>query len=203
MVFPPMPTKRHSTTAVTTRKHLIVAGGATTIVEVMDTETRLWSTTSSLPQPCSWGSATICGDQLYILGGVDHKGRTKSVPTCSLTELLQSSSLSSSVWHRVADAPAYGSTCAAVNGELLAVDGHDERNETTGDIHKYNKTTNSWELTSNMPTARSCCLVAILPTNEMMVISGIKSMGSLTDILEFANISFSQLFNIEYYTHLY
>ena len=136
-VFPPMPTKRYGTTAVTSKERLIVAGGsigpdrADTIntVEVMDTNTLVWSTVASLPHPYNWTSATICGDHLYMLGGVDYKGRTKSVLTCSLTELLRSSSSSSlsssSVWHSVAYAPAYHSTCAAVNGQLLAVGGCD------------------------------------------------------------------------------
>ena len=91
--------------------------------------------------------------------------------TCSLTELLQSSS-SSSIWHRVADAPAYYSTCAAVNGELLAVGGCDKDDKPTAAIHKYNPIINSWDLISNMPTARFLNLVAVLPTNEMMVVGG-------------------------------
>ena len=54
-----------------------------------------------------------------MLGGMDDKDNTTSVLTCSLTELVQSSS---SVWHRVADAPAYHSTCAAVNGQIAICD---------------------------------------------------------------------------------
>ena len=58
-VFPPMPTKRHSTTAVTSKEHLIVAGGATgpdlanhiNTVEVVDIKTLVWSTVASLPHP--------------------------------------------------------------------------------------------------------------------------------------------------------
>ena len=167
-VFPPMPTKRRGTTAVTSKEHLIVAGGKTgpntydsiNTVEVMDTKTLVWSTVASLPHPYSFASATICGDHLYMLGGDDDKDKTKSVLTCSLTELLQSSSSSSSVWHRVADAPAYWSTCAAVNGQLLAVGGCDEDDKATAAIHKYNQRTNTWDHISDMPTARyhlSCC----------------------------------------------
>ena len=93
--------------------------------------------------------------------------------TCSLTELLQSSSSSTSVWHRVADVPAYYSTCAAVNGELLAVGGCDKGDlKPIAAIHKYNPTTNSWDLISNMPTARYRSLVAVLPTSEMFVVGG-------------------------------
>ena len=169
-----------------------MAGGTTGIdldenvntVEVMDTKTLVWSTVASLPHPYKLESATICGDRLYMLGGVDNKGKTKSVLTCSLTELLQSSS----VWHRVADAPAYHSTCAAVNGQLLAVGGCDENFKATAAIHKYNPTTNSWYHISNMPTARYACLVAVLPTNEMMAVGGMVSRGTRkTDKVEIAD----------------
>jgi N-acetylneuraminic acid mutarotase len=172
-----MPTKRRGTTAVTSKEHLIVAGGTIEIVglntiEVMDTKSLVWSKVASLPHPYSNASTIICGDQLYMLGGFDNKDKTKSVLTCSLTELLQSSPSSSSIWHRVADAPAYYSTCAAVNGELLAVGGCDKDETPSSAIHKYNPTTNSWDLISNMPTARYDCLVAVLPTNEVMVVGG-------------------------------
>ena len=152
----------------------------------MDTKTLVWSTVASLPHLYSRPSSTICGDHLYILGGVDDKGKTKSALTCSLTELLQSSSSSSSVWRRVADAPAYYSTCAAVSGELLAVGGCDENSKATSAVHKYNPTTNSWDLINYMPTARYRSLVAVLPTNEMMVLGGRFTFVTRTDIVEFA-----------------
>ena len=197
-VFPPMPTKRRCTTAVTSKEHLIVAGGTTGLnhadnvntVEVMDTKTLVWSIVASLPHPYSLVSVTICGDHLYMLGGNDDKSKTKSVLTCSLTELLQSSASSSSVWHRVADAPAYWSTCAAVNGQLLAVGGCDEGNKSTAAIHKYNQRTNTWDHISDMSTARDCCLVAVLPTNEMMAVGGFISPGSITDKVEIATCNF-------------
>ena len=197
-VFPPMPTKRRGMTAVTSKEHLIVAGGGTgpilshTIspMEVMDTKTLVWSTVASLPHPYYKVSGSICGDQLYMLVGWYDKCLTESVLTCSLTELLQSSSSSSSIWHRVADVPAYHSTCAAVNGELLAVGGCDEGHKPTAAIHKYNPTTNSWDLISNMPTARWWSLVAVLPTNEMMVVGG-KISGLDSDKVEVASFNLS------------
>ena len=195
-VFPPMPTKRCSTIAVTTKEHLIVAGGlidrffspgAISTVKVMNTKTLVWSTVASLPHPYDNASGTICGDQLYILGGGDNKGKTKLVLTCSLTELLKSSSSSSSsIWHRVADAPAYKSTCAAVNGELLAVGGCDKDDKPTAAIHKYNPPTNSWDVISDMPTARYINLVAVLPINEMMVIGGYNELLKRLDKVETA-----------------
>ena len=199
-VLSPMPTKRRGTTTVTSKEHLLVAGGSTgplfsdniNTVEVMDTKTLFWSTVASLPHPYNVASATICRDRLYMLGGEDDKNKTKSVLTCSLTKLLQSlssSSSSSSVWHRVADAPAYYSTCAAVNGQLLAVGGRDEGYNTNA-IYKYNQGTNTWDHISDMPTARCDCLVAVLPTNEMMAVGGMVSLRSgYTDNVEIATCS--------------
>ena len=198
-VFPPMPTKRRLTTAVTSKEHLIVAGGKIgplfpdniNTVEVMDTKTLVWSTVASLPHSYYYTLATICGDHLYMMGGNDDKGKTKSVLTCSLTELLQSSaSVTASVWHRVADVPAYWPTCAAVNGQLVAVGGCDERNKSTAAIHEYNQRTNTWDHIGNMPTARYFCLVAVLPTNEMMAVGGFISPGSTTNKVEIATCSF-------------
>ena len=137
-----------------------------------------------------------------MLGGWDNKDKIKSVLTCSLTELLQSSSSSSSsTWHRVDDAPAYSSTCAAVNGELLAVGGRSELYVyivyiVKSAIHKYNPTTNSWDLISDMPTRRWDSLVAVHPNNEMMVVGGLRPSTSFftttqIDKVEVAHFSLS------------
>ena len=201
-IFPAMPTKRRDTTAVTSKEHLIVAGGAIGVldidmlntVEVMDTKSLVWSTVASLPHPYSEASGTICGDQLYMLGGWDDQGKTKSVLTCSLTELLQSSSSSSSssIWHRVADAPAYHSTCVAISGEPLIIGGLYEHWKSSSAICKYNPTTNSWNLISNVPTARYYSLVAVLSTNEMMVFGGSTVLlGDGIDKIEIANFNLS------------
>ena len=181
-IFPPMPTRRNLMVAISTKEYLIVAGGIgiffqnLTAVEVMDTKTLVWSIVATLPHPYVNAIATVCGDHLYMLEGYSDRivsGNDKTVLTCSLTKLLRSPSSSSSVWHRIADAPAYRSTCANINGELLAVGGHDNgRRQATTSIHKYNPTTNSWDEISNMSTARYDCLVAVLPTNEMMVVGG-------------------------------
>ena len=198
--FPPMPTKRSTTAAVTTKQHLIVVGGydgknRLDRVEVMDIQALVWSKAVSLPHPYSRASATICGDQLYMLGGYDKDDRSELVLTCSLTKLLKSCSDTSSdwVWHRITDVPVYESTCAAVNGELVAVGGVDAVYVTTSAVHKYNPTTDSWDIISNMPTARYDCFVTVLPTNEMMVVGGYTSNSLLNDtgIVEITSIQYT------------
>ena len=191
-----MPTKRRFTAAVTTKQHLIVAGGRRgssnlNTVEVLDIETLVWSTSASLPHTYTQASANICGDHLYMLGGIDENGKTKSVLTCSLTELLRSRSeiSSDSVWCRITDAPVVYSTCAAVGGEVVAVGGWDTaEDKNTSAVYKYNMISKSWDVITNMPTARRFCLVAVLPTNEMIVVGGIVGYNS-SNIVEIAKIN--------------
>ena len=206
--YPAMPTKRWLTTAVCTGKSLVVAGGMgeggkyLTTVEVMDTETLQWSTASRLPQPLYRVSATVCGDQAYILGGFDQNDRrSKSVFTCSLATLLQSCQAQSlavqmktlsvargpKVWHQLADTPYYHSACTSLHGQLLAVGGNDSDDQRTTDIHIYNTATNSWEVISHLKIPRQQCSVAVLPQNELMVVGG-RTPGGGTDSVEIATI---------------
>ena len=95
--FPPMPTKRWLIMTVCSGNSLVVAGGVgeekkrRRRVEVMDTETLQWYIASSLPHPLYQATATMCGDQVYFLGGWDqNKEQSKSVFTCTLAALRQS-----------------------------------------------------------------------------------------------------------------
>ena len=206
--FPPMRTKRCLTAVVCSGRSLVVVGGVgerkkiLSTVEVMDTETLQWSTASSLPHSLLQASATLCGDQVYMLGGWDQSGKqSKSVFTCSLAALLQycqpqslgarlkTSSLASGpkVWHQLADIPVTLSTCASLQGQLLAVGGRNLDNEETTAIHMYNTTTNSWEVISHMTTPRYQCLVAVLPHNKLMVVGG--GTPEMTNSVEIASIA--------------
>ena len=205
--FPPMPTKRWLTAVVCNGKSLVVAGGVAkghkklSTVEVMDTETLQWSTASSLPHPLYLTSATLCGDQVHMLGGFYQSNeQSKSVVTCSLAALLQSCQPQSlvaqlmtalgsgpKVWYQLADAPVTLSTCISLQGQLLAVGGEDSDGKETTAIHMYNTTTNSWEIISHMTTPRSQCLVAVVPPNKLIVVGG-HMPNDITDSVEIATI---------------
>ena len=201
--FPPMPTKRWVTAVVCSGRSLVVAGGVgkgdkkLSTVEVMDIETLQWSTASSLLHPLYLASATLCGDQVYMLGGFDHGNEySKSVFTCSLAALIQSCqpqslgaqlktlSLASrpKVWHQLADTPVTLSTCTSLQEQLLAVGGNDSDDKKTTAIHMYNTTTNSWKVISHMATSRCQCLLAALPHNELMVVGGHTADGDTTSV---------------------
>lgn len=199
-----MPTKRYCTSSVSTKQHLIVAGGTSgrpgesdplSVVEVMDIETLLWSTAASLPHTFSSASAAVCGDHVYLLGGVIDNFKSKSVLTCSLTKLLQScgeASCMDPVWRRAANFPVFYSICASIDGDLVEVGGVDDFNNTVPAIHKYNPTTDKWSVISNMPTARHDCFVVVLPTNVMMVVGGCKEFTrNLTDKVEVVRILYT------------
>ena len=157
----------------------------------MDTETLQWSTASNLPFPLAYASATICQNNIYLLGyGTIYNCNPRSVLTCSMADLLQSCLTPQVVWQVVAELPVRASSCTTLCGQLLAVGGCDNRfNYCTTAIHRYNPATDSWEIIGHMPTARCNTLVAVLPENKLMVVGGnICQIGinSVTDIVEIA-----------------
>ena len=188
--LPCMPTKRSSAAAVCSGKTLVVIGGESGVrlkaVELLDIDSLQWFITSELPHPLKSASATVCGDNLYLVGGLDESNATKLVLTCSLSALVQSAkpatlggrlkkafSQTEQVWREVASLPVVRSTCASLNGQLIAVGGWDSHNEkTTTSVYAYDPTTDRWDIISTMPTARRLCLVAVLPGNQLMVVGG-------------------------------
>ena len=173
--FPPMPTKRCRTVIVYSSPSLIVAGGVNSdqdvyIIEVMNTDSLQWFTAGSLPHqyPLNSGMAyTMCRDRLYVL---KCNYRTRSILTCLVTELLQSSQV---VWKEF-KAPVVGVAMVSLCEQLLAVGGIEADEEASAAIHAYDPETNTWELISRMPTARGCPLVAVLPSNRLMVVGGVE-----------------------------
>ena len=214
--FPPMPTKREFVTAECTKTALIVAGGCgenygeLTTVEVLNIENHQWSTAVDLPESLQYHSATICGDQLYMLGGARGHSLTKSVYTCSVSALLQtcaqrssleertsalslsnSSSRGTGVWSKLADLPVTGSTCVTFCGQLLAVGGADSARKPTTTVYMYNPSTNSWNVISHMTTARIRPFAAVLPDNQLMVVGGAidkKAVPTRSDSVEFGSL---------------
>ena len=208
--FPPMPTKRCLTAVVCSGRSLVVAGGTgddytrLSTVEVMDTESLQWFTASNLPHPLTRTSATIYGENLYMLGGFDQSGHeTKSVFTCSLSALLQSSrpqllgarlkrSLSLAqeprVWQKTVDTPVYQSTYTTLCGHLLAVGGCDSDYKPTSAIHKYDPVKNSWTVISHVAIPRSRILVAVLPGDKLMVVGGRDTSCTCVSDVEIATV---------------
>ena len=200
-VFPHMTTKRDRVIAVTTGRALIVAAGyedrgGLTTVEIMNTDTRQWSTAADLPQPMVSASATVCGDRIYMCDG-------KSVITCSLPALLQSCSPKifeaqpstpspqGPVWSVDADLPVKQSTLVSINNRLLAIGGYDSHYKSTTAVRLYNSVNNSWQTISHLSTCRWQCFAVVLPNNRIMVVGGyatILLLSSKISTVEFASV---------------
>ena len=91
--FPPMSKPRKHPAALCVEQYLVVAGGQgddgelLSLVEVLNTESKVWSQVTSLPEPVQSLTAGLCGNQLYFLGGFDSSGSSRSVFTCPVESI--------------------------------------------------------------------------------------------------------------------
>ena len=193
-IFPPMPTPRRSVACITTEQSLVVAegngsGGFLDIVEVMNINTKQWTTFCPLPQKQQELSATVCGDTLYLAGGFSP---SKSVFACSLTDLLNSLGSkirrtlpqSRNVWKEISSLPVAQSTLASFNGQLLAIGGSDDSGNSTANVYRYDSHTNSWNVISQMKNKRSLCLAVTLHEDHLIVVGGYTQYNIITDSVE-------------------
>ena len=201
-IFPPMPTPRDTVACITTEQSLVVAGGEgrgglLDTVEVMNINTKQWTTVCPLTQKESLFSATVCGDTLYLAGGWFKSSIifSKSVFACSLTDLLTSSnslgskmrrtfSQSHNVWKEISSLPVEVSTLASFNGQLLAIGGKDDSLNYTTNVYRYDSHTNSWNVISQMKNKRSYCLAVTLHEDHLIVVGGCTQGINKTDSVE-------------------
>lgn len=196
-VFPCMPTARDDPAVLSTRHSLVVAGGwESDTVEIMDTNSLQWSSASSLPEPLERMSMTDCGEQIYMLGGMDKCcNPTNAVYACSLSALLQScqpqsqvQSTQFSVWQRVADVPLHCSTCVSIGGQLVSLGGCNSSGEPKDVIYQYDPVINSWSVISHMPTAHYYCTVAVLFCEKLVVVGGLGANYRSLAVVEVASV---------------
>ena len=196
--FPAMPTKRAFTTALNTGTTLIVAGGVggdiLRTVEILNINSEIpqWLKAQDLPQPMWAASATICGGNMYILGGQEDSDLSTAY-ACSLKSLLQPENCQSlswtfsrfanwikpattvpvNVWIKLPDIPVTQATCVSVCGHVVAVGGKNSDSKPTASIHIYNETVNKWIPTGHsMPAAQYACFVFNHTNNTIVVVGG-------------------------------
>ena len=175
--LPPMPTKRVRPAAVTTPTHLLVAGGrkawwggGLSTVEILTLSTLQWASACTSPMKMEFANITLSRELLYL-------SQHDKIFSCSLEDLLTSTTNSGSVWTRLPNIPVrYWASLATLRGRVLAVGGSGEhllRSDTqTRVVHIYNRSTNRWSVIGEMPTARCNALVAVLASNELVVVGG-------------------------------
>ena len=185
--YPPMNTECSSPAVVSTSdgNYIVVIGGDhwTTTVDVFHVKTRVWHELVYLPPPLTRPSATVCDNQLYIIG------EDGTVYSCSLQALLSSDQpLNIVKWTRLPQAPVKYSTAATLCGQLVIIGGIN-----TVDVMQDIPPVNSihqlvdgrWVKIGSMSDGRRECWVVSPSPNRMMIVGGVgKNYGITFDSVE-------------------
>ncbi len=193
-----MPTPRYGAVAISTDRHLIVAGGVRVgdnyleVVEVFDG--RQWTQTDPLPKICKYIRSTCHGDVCYMMGGGIIMGR--SVFYASLRSLVDKAlhrapsshgtGGQQSVWKTLPDVSfAYSST--TVFAEALVAVGGCSSLKTLGransSVFMYSPLSRTWVKVGEMPRALESPCSITLPTGEMVVIGGTSWSTGTTNLV--------------------
>ncbi len=78
-----------------------------------------------------------------------------------------------SPWMFLGDTPVTFTTCTSIHDNLIIVGGQKPSKRPTGDIHRYDPPSNTWELVGAVPSPRYASTVVILPIREIMVVGGL------------------------------
>ena len=178
--YPPMSTERSSPAVVSTSdgNYIVVIGDSdnwTAEVELFHVKTREWYELTNVPPPLGHPSATICGNQLHVIG-LDGNGYS-----CSLQALLSSdqpiisqSILNILTWTPLPQLPVGNSTAATLNGQLVIVGGDQENQDgkfqTQDSIHQL--LDGQWVKIGSMSSGRERCLVVSPSPDKMMIVGG-------------------------------
>ena len=185
--YPPMNTARSSPAVVSTSdgEYLIVIGGwgggwLTAAVEVFQVKSRRWYKLTDLPQPLHYPSATICGDQLNVIG------RNANGYSCSHQVLPSSDQPITSPltlsWKPLPPLPARDSTAATLCGQLVVIGGWRDWS-LVNSIHQL--VDGQWVEIGSMATGRSMCLVVSPSPDKIIIVGGWDKHGmSQSDVEE-------------------
>ena len=190
--YPPMNNARSQPAIVSTSdgNYIFVIGGSvdnwTVTVELFHARSR-WYILTKLPEALTTPSATICDNQIYVIGGKDNGY------SCSLRALLsgyQPITSESISWQPLPCLPLILSTVATFHGHLgdhLLIIGGD-RSEDQSRISKlfvdpdvntiHQLVDQQWVKIGVMSVTRSECLVVNLPEKkELLIVGGVDERG--------------------------
>ena len=185
--YPPMNTPRRYPAVCTYHHHLVVAGGRDgsddlDTVEVLNTSTHQWFSTTPLPETGSRMSYTIIRDTLYLLGGkLGKKVLSMSLPALTQTDKPPAQ------WRTLPDTPLKYFTAVAVRGSLLAVGGRSGEKQRSSAIHMYDEEKKTWTKVGDLPTEREDCTCCLLPSEKIFVAGG-EDKGGQTSRVDVATV---------------
>ena len=175
--YPPMNTARSRPAVVSTSggDYIIVIGGHgivdwTGTVELFQVKTRRWYKLTNIPQPLTYPSATICDNQLHVIG-YDDDGYSCSIKNLpSSDEPITSQSIPHLIsWTSLPRLPVTRSTAATLYGQLVIIGGIQGRS-TVNSIHQL--VDGKWVKIGSMSSNRRDCLVVSPSPDRMMIVGG-------------------------------
>ena len=185
--YPPRNTVRSSPAVVSTSdgEYLIVIGGTvgdggwTATVELFQVKSRRWYELTDLPQPLPFPSATVCGDQLNVIGTYAN-GYSCSLQAPPSSDQPITSPLTLS-WKPLPPLPVTLSTAATLCGQLVVIGGR-RGGSSVNSIHQL--VDGQWVKIGSMVTDRCWCLVVSLSPDKIIIVGGVGAQGQSQDIVE-------------------
>ena len=174
--YPPMNTARSSPAVVSTSgdDYIIVFGGRdgggwTGTVELFQVKTRRWYELTNIPQPLTYPSATICGNQLHVIGYANGCScSTENLP--SSDKPITSQSIRHLIsWTSLPHLPVIQSTAATLYEQLVIIGGIQDWSPVNS-IHQL--VDGQWVKIGSMSSNRKMCLVASPSPDRMMIVGG-------------------------------
>jgi len=182
--YPPMTTPRSSPAVATYGDRLVVAGGYghgvdLATVEVLNTTSHQWLSAAPLPMGCHSMASAIVNQELFLLGGsLTTVSLVVSLPDITRSSVHSTTTNRSVQWRSLPAPPLERSAAMSLraHGSLLAIGGsHVTKSDTA--IHVYQPATNNWIKVGDLPSPRSRCSCALLPSGEILVAGGVDSNG--------------------------
>ena len=179
-----MNTARHSHLGVVSTSdgdYLIVIGGydgddRTAIVELFQVKNRRWHKLTDLPQPLPHPSATICRDQLNVIGS-DVNGYSCSLQALPSSDRPITSPLAFS-WKPLPRLPVTGLTAATLCGQLVIIGGWQDWSPVNS-IHQL--VDGEWVRIGSMARDRRFCVVASPSPDRIIIVGGFGAEDSVEE----------------------
>ena len=186
--YHPMNTARSSPAVVSTSdgEYLIVIGGSvgggrwTATVELFQVKSRRWYKLTDLPQPLRYPSATICGDQLNVIGIYDTNGYSCSLAALPSSDQPITSPLTLS-WKPLPPLPVQYSTAATLCGHQVLIGGW-RGGSPVNSIHQL--VGGQWVEIGSMTGEKYYCLVASPSPDKIIIVGGYNKYLEILDTVE-------------------
>ena len=189
--YPPMNTVRDCPAVVSSSDgdYLIVIGGDvgggrwdddndewTATVELFQVKNRRWHKPTDLPEPLRLPSATICGDQLNVIGD-EGNGYSCSLQALPSSDRPITSPLTLS-WKPLPRLPVTGSTAATLCGHLFIIGGQQDLSSVNS-IHQL--VDGEWVRIGFMASSRYYCVVASPSPDRIIIVGGLAALNSVEE----------------------